>query len=97
MRKKILTSLLAVGLLVCCATAQVEAGAESCKHESYRVIQVTSRTVTGGYNHTYTGPGGVTKVCAVDTGTYSYKGQCYICGGTFSGTGTFEDHSTNHD
>ncbi len=46
MRKKVLTSLLAMGVLLGCLTTQVEAE-EGCDH-SYDKIEV-SRTVTEGY------------------------------------------------
>ena len=51
MKKKVLTSLLAMGVLFCCFTVQAEAR-EACSH-SYDKIEV-DRTSTGGYNHTYT-------------------------------------------
>lgn len=95
MRKKVLASLLAVGLLFGCISVQAEAE-EACNH-SYTNIEVT-RYPTGGYNHTYTGPGGVTKVCAVTVGTYTYNITCIYCGHVSgTGSGTFESHGTNHD
>ncbi len=94
MRKKVLASLLAAGLLFSCISVQAEAE-EACNH-SYTQINVQKHS-TGGYNHTYTGTDGTTKVCAVTVGTYTYEKICTKCGqpgGT--GSGTFEDHSTNH-
>ncbi len=96
MKKKILTSLLAVGLLFCCFTAQVEAEEGTCSHVTRRLE--TSRTVTEGYNHTYTAPGGITKGCVVTKGTFTYVEVCVNCDAQLgSGSGTFEDHSTNHN
>lgn len=92
MRKKVLASLLVVGLLFNCAVTQAEAK-EECEH-SY--VRIYSRTVTEGYNHTYTNAQG-TQVCAVTKGTYTYETQCTKCGHVSqTGSGTFEDHSTNH-
>lgn len=93
MRKKVLTSLFAMGVLFSCFTAQVEAE-EGCNH-SYDKIEV-SRNVTEGYYHTYTNSQG-TQGCAVTKGTYTYEVKCSKCGHVSgTGSGTFEDHSTNH-
>lgn len=97
MKRRFLTSLLAAVLLFGCATVQAEAKDEGCKH-GLTALRITSRTVTGGYDHTYTGPGGITKVCTVKTGTYTYVEICVDCGADAgSGSGTFADHSTNHN
>lgn len=93
MRKKVLTSLLAMGVLLGCLTTQVEAE-EGCDH-SYDKIEV-SRTVTEGYNHTYTNAQG-TQGCAVTKGTYTYEVKCSKSGHVSeTGSGTFESHSTDH-
>ncbi len=96
MRKNFLPALLTVVLLFCCVTVQAEAKEEGCKH-GLTGLRITSRTITGGYDHTYTGSDGTTKVCTVNTGTYTYVEVCIDCGAQVgSGDGTFSDHSTNH-
>lgn len=93
MKKKVLTSLLAMGVLFFCFTVQAEAR-EACSH-SYDKIEV-DRTSTGGYNHTYTNSKG-TQVCAVTVGTYTHEVRCSKCGHVSeTGSGTFESHSTDH-
>ncbi len=95
MKKKVLVSLLAMGLLLGCLPAKAEAEA-ACDHHFQTQV---SDNVTGAYTHTYIAPGGETKACSVTSGTRTYRVICIRCGQiekTWSVTYT-NQHSTNHD
>lgn len=95
MKKKVLVSLVAVGLLFSCVSAQVDAQV-SCAHQNTTTVII--RTVAGGYYHTYIAPGGKTKECAVTEGTYTYEITCNDCGEDIGPVIIpFSEHSTNHD
>ncbi|MBD5528827.1 MAG: hypothetical protein HDR02_10575 [Lachnospiraceae bacterium] len=96
MGKKILASFFAVGLLFSCVSARVDAQQESCLHQNQDIV-ITSTTEVGGYHHTYIAPGGTTKECAVTVVRYNYNSTCKDCGAEGSGTGTFDQHGTDHN
>lgn len=94
MRKKVLASLLAVGVLFSCIAVQAE---EGCSHSN-----TTTHSwdyVSGVDTHYYIAPDGTTKSCDIKSGMRYHQTVCTICGKeiSFSSKPFNNEHSTNHN
>lgn len=74
------------------ATEEISTASE-CTHGVEQAVY--AERVAGGYNHTYIGSNGETKVCAVTVIEMGYYRKCPECGEIkgYMQTGTRESHS----
>lgn len=90
-KKRILATLLTMGLLMVSVPVQVHAGDAGCEHLRTTTVYTEPR-ITGGYYHSYSTSQG-TKECRVDfweqTGTFI----CHDCGATGTTARHYDTHS----